>query len=99
LDSNKERIQQHTDNQERLPVYNEARFGLDSFGFHRPVVIRFDVTHFHRTLTTEFAVQVLQDALNEYPNRLMIVGYSVDAKMGEQKNIRAMTDVISPDRR
>ena len=99
LESNKERIQQHTDNQERLPIYGEAKFGTDRFGFHRPIVIRFDVTHFHKTLTTEFAIRILQDELNEHPNRLMIVGYSVDAKMGEQKNIRAMTDVISPDRR
>jgi hypothetical protein len=99
LDSNKGRIQQHTDNQERLPVYGEARFGSHKFGFHRPVVIRFDVSHFHKTLTTEFAVRVLQDTLNKFPNRLMLVGYSIDAKMGEQKNIRNMTDVIAPDRR
>ena len=99
LDSNKGRIQQHTDNQERLTVYGESKFDVDKFGFHRPVVIRFDVTHFHRTLTTEFAVRVLQDALNNYPNRLMLVGYSIDAKMGEQKNIRSMSDVIAPEQR
>jgi hypothetical protein len=99
LESNKGRIQQHTDNQERLVVYGDAKFDKDKFGFHRPVVIRFDVTHFHKTLTTEFALRVLQDELSKYPNRLMLVGYSIDAKMGEQKNIRSLTDVISPDRR
>jgi hypothetical protein len=80
-------------------VYGDAKFDKDKFGFHRPVVIRFDVTHFHKTLTTEFALRVLQDELSKYPNRLMLVGYSIDAKMGEQKNIRSLTDVISPDRR
>ena len=99
LDSNKARIQQHTDNQERLAVYGKARFSVDKFGFHRPVVIRFDVTHFHKTLTTEFAIRILQDELNRFANRMMIVGYSIDAKLGEQRSIRAMTDVISPDRR
>jgi hypothetical protein len=99
LDSNKARIQQHTDNQERLAVYGNARFSVDKFGFHRPVVIRFDVTHFHKTLTTEFAIRILQDELNRFANRMMIVGYSIDAKLGEQRSIRAMTDVISPDRR
>ena len=99
LDSNKARIQQHVDQSERLPVYGSARFGRDKFGFHRPVVIRFDITHFHKTLTTEFAIRVLQDAFNEFPNRLMLVGYSIDAKLGEQKNIRMMTDVIAPGQR
>lgn len=99
LDSNKARIQQHTDNTERLSVYDSSRFGKDKFGFHRPVVIRFDVSHFHKTLTTELAIRILQDEFNKYPNRIMIVGYSVDAKMGDQKNVRSMTDVISPDRR
>ena len=99
LDSNKARIQQHVDESERLAVYGTAKFGEDKFGFHRPVVIRFDVTHFHKTLTTEFAIRVLQDALNEFPNRLMLVGYSIDAKLGEQKNIRMMTDVIAPGQR
>jgi len=80
-------------------VYGSARFGRDKFGFHRPVVIRFDITHFHKTLTTEFAIRVLQDAFNEFPNRLMLVGYSIDAKLGEQKNIRMMTDVIAPGQR
>jgi len=99
LKSNKARIQQHIDESERLAVYGKARFDEDKFGFHRPVVIRFDVTHFHKTLTTEFAVRVLQDALSKFPNRLMLVGYSIDAKLGEQKNIRMMTDVIAPGQR
>ena len=99
LDSNKERTQQHTDMSEKLDVYGTARFDEASFGYHRPVVIRFDVSHSHKTLTTEFAIRILQDIENEFPNRIMIVGYSVDAKMGEQKNIRSMTDVLGSNRR
>lgn len=108
LDKNKGRKQQHTDESERQPVYGNAsslfpkiaRFDNgDKFGFHRPVVIRFDVSHMHKALTTEFAIRILQDAENVLPNRMMIVGYSVDVKTGEQRNIRSLTDVLSADKR
>ena len=62
-------------------------------------MIRFDVSHFHKTLATEFSFRVFQDETNDYPNRLMIVGYSIDAKLGEQNDIRSLTDVIAPDQR
>ena len=99
LASNKSMIQQHVDMSERLPVYGDATFDNDVFGYHRPVVIRFDVSHLHKTLVTEFAIKISQDIQNKYPNRLMIIGYSIDAKLGEQRNIRAMTDVLGSERR
>ena len=103
LDSNKEMDQQHVDLSEKLPTWgsNRTRWGHSKWGYHRPVVIRFDVSHLSKTLVTEFSVRILQEEtkLTRSPSRLMIVGYSIDAKLGEQRNIRAMTDVLGPDRR
>ena len=82
-----------------LPVYGEARFDQDVWGFHRPVVLRYDVSHMHKSVTTEFSVQFTQDENNENPNRIMVVGYSIDAKVGEQRNIRPLTDALKVDKR
>ena len=99
LEESKSRSQQHTDNSEKQDLYGKAKFGSAVFGYHRPVVIRFDVSHFHKTLATEFSFRVFQDETNDSPNRLMIVGYSIDAKLGEQNDIRSLTDVIAPSQR
>jgi len=97
LDKNKGMVQQQLS--DLLPVYNEARFGIDSWGFHRPVVLRYDVSHMHESLTTEFSIQYKFDSDNVIRNRLMIVGYSLEAKVGEQRNIRTLTDVLTSDKR
>jgi hypothetical protein len=109
LSENKGRKQQHVDGSEQMPVYggeglpsssDVARFDSgDVWGFHRPIVIRYDVSHMHKALTTEFAIQFLQDDKNLFPNRMMIVGWSADVKVGEQRNIRMMTDVLTADKR
>ena len=99
LEENKSRAQQHTDNSEKQDLYNKSRFNGATFGYHRPVVIRFDVSHFHKTLATEFSFRVFQDETNEAANRFMIVGYSIDAKFGEQNDIRSLTDVLAPNQR
>lgn len=97
LDENKQRDQQ--DINELLPVYDQAVFDKDVWGFHRPVVLRYDVSHMHKSVTTELAIQFKQDEKNKHPNRMMIVGYSIDAKVGEQRNIRPLTDVLTSDKR
>ena len=98
LEKNKGRKQQQLN--ELLPVYGEARFDQDSWGFHRPIVIRYDVSHMHESVTTEFAIQFTQDLnVSNLTNRMMVVGYSVDAKVGDQRNIRPLTDVLVSDKR
>ena len=109
LSENKGQKQQHVDVSEQMPVYGGAglRVGTrvakfdsgDVWGFHRPIVIRYDVSHMHKALTTEFAIQFLQDEDNIFPNRMMIVGWSADVKVGEQRNIRMLTDVLGADKR
>ena len=103
LDANKARNQQHVSDSERLEVYGSAKFGSDGegskWGFHRPIVIRYDVSHMHKATTNEFSVQFKQDENNQNPNRMMVVGWSIDAKVGEQRNIRAMTDVLTSNKR
>ncbi|MBV07584.1 MAG: hypothetical protein CMN21_00010 [Rubinisphaera sp.] len=97
LDENKSRVQQ--DVNEFLPVYGKARFDEDFWGFHRPVVLRYDVSHMHKSVTSEFSVQFKQDESNNNPNRMMIVGYSIDLKTGDQRNIRPLTDVLKFEKR
>ena len=109
LSENKGRKQQHVDQSEQMPVYagtglpasaDVAKFDSgDVWGFHRPIVIRYDVSHMHKTLATEFAIQFLQDDKNTFPNRMMVVGWSADVKVGEQRNIRMMTDVLTSEKR
>lgn len=111
LDSKKAMIQQHLDSSEKLPVYSDAKTKWDEsrWGYHRPIVIRFDVSHLSKTLVTEFSVRIFQEfekhlsgissGLSKRSPSMMIVGYSIDAKLGEQRNIRAMTDVLGSDRR
>ena len=78
---------------------NFAKFDNgDKFGFYRPVVIRFDVSHMHKALTNEFSIQFTQDDSNLFSNRLAIVGYSVDLKVGEQRKIRSLTDALKSNR-
>lgn len=99
LDENKARKQQHVAASEQLPLYGKAKFGSSDWGFHRPIVLRYDISHMHKTTANEFSIQFKQDSKNENPNRMMVVGWSVDAKVGEQRNIRALTDVITSDKR
>jgi hypothetical protein len=107
LDSDKSMISQHIDLSERLPVYDETttEWGISKWGYHRPVVIRFDVSHLSKTLVTEFSIRISQDndpdesRFSDSASKMMIVGYSIDAKLGEQRNIRMMTDVLGSDRR
>ena len=98
LDENKSRKQQ--DISEVLPVYNSAMFdSSDTFSFNKPIVLRYDVSHMHKTLVSELSVQFTQDDDNEYPNRMMVIGYSLDAKVGEQRNIRMLTDALDISKR
>ena len=99
LDENKARKQQHVSASEQLPLYGKAKFGSSSWGFHRPIVLRYDISHMHKTTANEFSIQFKQDLKNENPNRMMVVGWSVDAKVGEQRNIRALTDVLTSNKR
>ena len=62
-------------------------------------MLRYDISHMHKTTANEFSIQFKQDLKNENPNRMMVVGWSVDAKVGEQRNIRALTDVLTSNKR
>jgi len=85
---------------EPLAVYGTASFdGSDKWGFHRPIPLRFDVSHMHKGVATEFQVQFKQDSSNVNANRMQIVGWDLEAKVGEQRNIRILTDVLTADKR
>tara|TARA_R100001443_G_scaffold117364_1_gene141727 strand:+ start:306 stop:2564 length:2259 start_codon:yes stop_codon:yes gene_type:complete len=99
LEDNKSRNQQSLS--EPLPVYDKSEYG-SIFSDHRPIVIRFDVSHMNQPLVSEMSLRITQ---NDDPGesitngRLMVVGYSLDAKVGDQRNIRHLTDVLDIDKR
>tara|TARA_R110000824_G_scaffold17134_1_gene69970 strand:+ start:491 stop:2746 length:2256 start_codon:yes stop_codon:yes gene_type:complete len=80
---------------------NTARWDSDTskWGYHRPIPIRFDVSHMHKGLATEFQIQFKQDSSSTNANRMQIVGWDLEAKVGEQRNIRTLTDVLTVDKR
>jgi len=53
----------------------------------------------HKGVATEFQVQFKQDSSNVNANRMQIVGWDLEAKVGEQRNIRILTDVLTADKR
>jgi hypothetical protein len=99
LDSNKSRTQQSLT--EKLPVYDKSEYGA-ILADHRPIVIRFDVSHMNQPIVSEMSLRITQ---NDEPGssltngRIMIVGYSLDAKLGDQRSIRQLTDVLDIDKR
>ena len=98
LETNKTREQHNIT--ERLPVYGKATYGEDVWVDHRPVVIRYDVSHMDQPLVSEMSLRFTQDSDTTTDNgRMMIVGYSIDAKVGDQRDMRLLTDVLKVDKR
>ena len=103
LKDNKSREQHNIT--ERLPVYGKAVFQDDVWVDHRPVVIRYDVSHMDQPLVSEMSLRFTQDIERTKGGggvangRMMIVGYSIDAKVGDQRDMRLLTDVLKIDKR
>tara|TARA_R100000329_G_scaffold151458_1_gene147702 strand:- start:5547 stop:7952 length:2406 start_codon:yes stop_codon:yes gene_type:complete len=81
-------------------VYGTARFDStekqgDIWTEYRPTVIRYDVSTSHKGPVREMSVTFA--ALDS--NKIQILGYDVEAKVGEQNKIKPLNKALKPSRR
>ena len=62
---------------------------------YRPTVIRYDVSTTHVGPAREFGVTFASSS----GNKIEIIGYDIEAKVGEQKNIKPLNKALRPTRR
>jgi len=67
------------------------------WGYYRPTPFRYDVSLMHESLTTE--LQLTFTPSNPENPHIEIIGFDVEAKVGAQRDIRVLTDVLTADRR
>ena len=83
------------DPNERYPVYGKARWDTDRWAEYRPTVFRFDVSGASKGPIREF--QASFAASNG--TKIEIIGYDIEAKVGEQRKIKPLNEALQPDRR
>ena len=80
---------------DNLAKYDDATWGGGkAWSNHRPIVARFDISAMH-----EQQVHELQVALSSELQRIQIIGIDVEAKIGEQRQIKPMTTALTSERR
>lgn len=67
------------------------------WGHYRPIPFRYDVSLMHESLVTE--LQLIMAATDSDNPHIELVGYDIEAKVGAQRDIRVLTDVLTADRR
>lgn len=67
------------------------------WGHYRPIPFRYDVSLMHESLVTE--LQLVMTATKASNPHIELVGYDIEAKVGAQRDIRVLTDVLTADRR
>ena len=76
-----------------LSVWGTAKWGTDKWGYWRPIPLRFDVSASNESLVTEVQVSFSPGA-----KAFQIIGYDLEAKVGEQRNIALLTDVLTSEK-
>lgn len=76
-------------------IYGKAKFDTDVWAEYRPTVIRYDVSTTHVGPAREFGVTFASSS----GNKIEIIGYDIEAKVGEQKNIKPLNKALRPTRR
>tara|TARA_R110002020_G_scaffold430453_1_gene640133 strand:- start:3846 stop:6371 length:2526 start_codon:yes stop_codon:yes gene_type:complete len=99
---NQEVEQQDPNN--RLPVYGKAEWSVDKWATHRPTALRYDVSTTSKGPTREFKISLQSETDSRFGkpnerNRVQIIGFDIEAKVGEQKSIKSLNEALSPDRR
>ena len=83
------------DPNETYPVYGSAKFDVDRWVAYRPTVLRFDISTTHagpvRELSCSFAAT---DG-----NKIELIGYDLEAKVGEQRRIKPLNKALRANRR
>ncbi len=83
----------------RYPVFGKARWDEDYWGEYRPTVFRYDVSTTHKGPTREFGVTFAKASHEPSGTKIEIIGYDVEAKVGEQRKIKPLNEALKPDRR
>tara|TARA_R110002051_G_scaffold324958_3_gene424782 strand:- start:149 stop:2371 length:2223 start_codon:yes stop_codon:yes gene_type:complete len=90
-----DRMVSHKDLVNPLAVYSTATWNSDGkWGYHKPVSLRFDVSHMHKEMVQEIQVRFSQDENSDIANRFQLFGWDMNAKVGEQRNIRLLTNAL-----
>jgi len=87
------------DPNERYSVYGKAQWDVDNWGEYRPTVIRYDISTTHKGPARELGITfaIAEDAPSG--TKIEIVGYDIEAKVGEQRKIKPLNEALRPDRR
>lgn len=88
-------VSDQQDPNESYPVYGKAIFGTDRWVSYRPTVIRYDVSTTHKGPVRELSVSFA----SESNNKIEIIGYDLEAKYGEQRNIKPLNKALRPSGR
>lgn len=91
-------VSQSSDQQdpnEGYPVYGSARYGVDKWIAYRPIVLRYDISTSHKGPVRELSVSFASRA----GNKIEIIGYDLEAKTGEQRNIKPLNKALRSSRR
>ena len=83
------------DPNETYPVYGSAVFGVDRWTAYRPTVIRYDVSTSHKGPVRELSISFASNN----GNKIEIIGYDLEAKVGEQRNIKPLNAALRASRR
>ena len=90
-----EQVAEQQDPNEVYPVYGSAVFGDDRWVAYRPTVIRYDVSTTHKGPVRELSIS-FASAVN---NKIEIIGYDLEAKYGEHRNIKPLNKALRPSGR
>jgi hypothetical protein len=83
------------DPNETYPVYGSAKFGTDRWIAYRPTVVRYDISTTHRGPVRELSVSFA----SANGNKIELIGYDLEAKVGEQRSIKPLNKALRPSRR
>ena len=92
IDKVRSRVQtaEQQDPNETYPVYGSAKFGTDRWIAYRPTVVRYDISTTHRGPVRELSVSFASAS----GNKIEIIGYDLEAKVGEQRNIKPLNKAL-----
>ena len=83
------------DPNEGYPVYGEAVFDRDRWVSYRPTVLRYDISTTSSGPVREMSVSFAGTS----GNKIEIIGYDIEAKVGEQRNIKPLNKALRSSRR
>ena len=78
------------DPNEVYPVYGSAKFDSDRWIAYRPTVVRFDISTTQKGPVRELSVSFA----SADGNKIEIIGYDLEAKVGEQRSIKPLNKAL-----